>query len=125
MFVLASGDNATVRLFGRVQPDPVTGQITAMFDNNPELPFSDFELKLFGGPGASLVNPATCGRGDDGASIEAFSGQVGLAVFVVQCGWGWSWRGVSGECAVRAEFERGHDESGGWWVQPVLVDGVA
>lgn len=50
-----------VKLAGHVETDPATGQITATFTNNPQLPFTEFKLDFFGGPGASLVNPQTCG----------------------------------------------------------------
>jgi hypothetical protein len=50
-----------IKLAGRVVPDPVTGQLTTTFDNNPQLPFTDLKLDFFGGPRAALVNPDACG----------------------------------------------------------------
>jgi hypothetical protein len=76
IFILVSGDNATVRLYGHVEPDPVTGQLTAVFVNNPQVPFENLELKLFGGPDAALVNPASCGPASTTASIETYAGQT-------------------------------------------------
>ncbi|MGC1165787.1 MAG: hypothetical protein WA862_06740 [Solirubrobacterales bacterium] len=51
----------SAKLAGKVTPDPVTGQLTAVFKENPQLPFEDLKLKFFEGPGASLRTPATCG----------------------------------------------------------------
>lgn len=50
-----------VKLAGGIATDPATGQVTATFTDNPQLPFTRLDLKFFGGPGASLVNPSTCG----------------------------------------------------------------
>jgi hypothetical protein len=49
-----------VKLSGHVIPDPQTGRLTAVFDDNPQLPFEDFKLDFFGGPGGPLRTPATC-----------------------------------------------------------------
>ena len=50
-----------IKLAGHVVADPQTGQLTTTFDNNPQLPFSDFKLDFFGGATAALRTPATCG----------------------------------------------------------------
>ncbi len=50
-----------VKLAGHVEANPVTGQLTTIFANNPQLPFSDFKLSFFGGPRAPLITPAGCG----------------------------------------------------------------
>ena len=50
-----------VKLAGRVEPDPVTGQLKTTFLNNPQLPFEDLNLDLTGGPRAPLTTPPTCG----------------------------------------------------------------
>lgn len=50
-----------VKLAGHVEPDPRTGRLTARFGENPQLPFTELDLRFFGGPHASLINPPTCG----------------------------------------------------------------
>jgi hypothetical protein len=61
LFLVVRGPGLLIKLPGKVDPDPITGQLTATFDNNPPLPFSELNLNFFGGPQASLTNPATCG----------------------------------------------------------------
>jgi len=50
-----------VRLAGKVEPNPVTGQLVSTFDGNPQLPFSHFTLRFRQGPRSPLVTPARCG----------------------------------------------------------------
>jgi hypothetical protein len=47
-----------VKLAGNVHLDPSTGQISATFSENPQLPFEDFRLDFKAG---DLTTPATCG----------------------------------------------------------------
>jgi hypothetical protein len=51
-----------IKLEGKVSANPATGQLTAMFDENPQLPFSELKVRLNGGPRAPLANPQTCGQ---------------------------------------------------------------
>ena len=50
-----------VKIPGRIDLDPVSGQLVATFDEAPQLPFSDLRLHFFGGPRAPLTTPAGCG----------------------------------------------------------------
>jgi hypothetical protein len=61
MFVTLEGRGVSIRLKGSVKPDPGTGQLTATFQNNPELPFDTFDVDLEDGPRAPLANPLDCG----------------------------------------------------------------
>ncbi len=64
LFVQVVGEGESgivVKLEGKASIDQSTGQITATFDNNPQLPFSEFKLVLGGGSRATLVNPRVCG----------------------------------------------------------------
>jgi hypothetical protein len=51
-----------VKLPGRVDPDPQTGQMTVTFRNLPQLPFTRLDLNLKGGNRSALASPTTCGR---------------------------------------------------------------
>ncbi len=50
-----------VKLPGLVGANPSTGQLTATFDQNPQLPFEDLKVSLFKGERAPLTTPETCG----------------------------------------------------------------
>jgi hypothetical protein len=63
----------TIKLAGEVKADPTTGQLTATFLNNPQLPFSDLELKFKGGAAAPLVTPQTCGTGNVESSLASWA----------------------------------------------------
>jgi len=61
---LAVNDPATgvvIKLAGKVTLDPKTGQLSVTFDNNPQLPFEDLKVNLFGGTRGALTTPLTCG----------------------------------------------------------------
>jgi hypothetical protein len=48
------------KLAGKVEPDPLTGQLSTKFTENPEQPLEDIRVHLFDGPRAGLQTPATC-----------------------------------------------------------------
>ncbi len=50
-----------IKIPGRIDLDPSTGQITTIFDDLPELPFDHLTVSIRGGDRAPLVNPSTCG----------------------------------------------------------------
>ena len=60
-YIVAQGQGVLVKLPGLFERDPATGQITGTFDNNPQLPFSEFDLHFKGGSRGVLVNPPKCG----------------------------------------------------------------
>jgi hypothetical protein len=63
-----------VKLAGKVIPNPETGQLTTIFENTPQLPFSKFELEFFSGERAPLSNPAQCGTYTTEATFTPWSG---------------------------------------------------
>jgi hypothetical protein len=50
-----------VKVPGRIEPNPVTGQLTSTFENTPEQPFQKFTLRFRPGATAPLVSPPACG----------------------------------------------------------------
>ncbi len=50
-----------VKIAGKLLPDMSTGRLRAVFEENPNLPFSDLKLHFFGGPRAELATPENCG----------------------------------------------------------------
>jgi hypothetical protein len=63
-----------VKLAGRVEADPGSGQLTASFDETPQgVPFEDFDLDFFGGPTAALRTPAVCGTSSATTTMTPWS----------------------------------------------------
>jgi hypothetical protein len=73
LFIQAAGSGVRVKLPGSVKADPVTGQLTATFASNPQLPLSAVGVRLDGGPHAALVNPATCGTYTTHATLVSWA----------------------------------------------------
>jgi hypothetical protein len=61
VYLTFAGHGVLVKIKGSVGPDPVTGQVRTVFNENPELPFSELKLHLTGGSRATLANPSSCG----------------------------------------------------------------
>jgi hypothetical protein len=68
-----------IKLAGKVDADPQTGQLTATFRENPELPFEDLKLEFFGGPRAALKTAATCGTYSAQSDLSPWSGTAPVA----------------------------------------------
>jgi hypothetical protein len=74
LFVTLEGRGVSIRLRGSVRPDPNTGQLTATFQSNPELPFDTFDVDLEDGPRAPLANPLDCGAKTASGVFTPWSG---------------------------------------------------
>jgi hypothetical protein len=64
----------TIKLPARIELDPSTGRLTTVFEENPQLPFTDFHFALKSGPRAPLVNPIECGTKTVTTRMTAWSG---------------------------------------------------
>jgi len=62
-----------VKLAGKVIPNPVTGQLTTTFEDNPQLPFDHFNFHFREGQQAPLITPATCGTYTTQAQLSPWS----------------------------------------------------
>ncbi len=69
-----------VKLAGKVEPDPVTGQLRTTFLSNPQLPVESFDFEFFGGPRAPLTTPPTCGTYATTAKLTPWSSPEGADV---------------------------------------------
>jgi hypothetical protein len=73
LYLEAEGEGAVIKLKGTVSADPSTGQLTARFNENPQLPFSDLKVRFDGGPRAPLANPQTCGQASTTSVLSPWS----------------------------------------------------
>jgi hypothetical protein len=76
LYLVVEGQGVIVKLDGQVQLDPDTGQITTIFDDNPQLPFSSLKLRLKDGPRAPVVLPTKCGTYTTHAVLTGWSGKT-------------------------------------------------
>ena len=74
LFVTAAGNGVSARFIGSVRPDPNSGQLTAVFPDNPQTPFENFTVDFRDGPLAPLATPWDCGPKTSTARYTAYSG---------------------------------------------------
>ena len=61
MLIALAGQGVEIKLVGDVHLNTSTGQLTTVFKETPEVPFTSFKLSFSGGAQAALVTPPTCG----------------------------------------------------------------
>lgn len=61
IWLLADELGVHVKIPGDLKLDPVTGQITSLFIDNPQVPVESIELHINGGARGSLATPSSCG----------------------------------------------------------------
>ncbi len=62
-----------LKLTGRVNLNAANGQVTTVFGDLPQLPFTNFELTFQGGPHSVLVTPQSCGPQTATADLVPFA----------------------------------------------------
>jgi hypothetical protein len=50
-----------IKVRGKTEANPATGQLTTVFEENPQTPFNELRIRLNSGPRAPIDNPAVCG----------------------------------------------------------------
>ncbi|MEX2448586.1 MAG: hypothetical protein WD404_07565 [Solirubrobacterales bacterium] len=75
IYLVAQDDERglSIKLPGKVDLDPDSGQISTTFLDNPQLPFDEFVLHLKSGPRAPLNTPAVCGSFKNSVSLIPWS----------------------------------------------------
>lgn len=72
-----------------LETDPGTGQLLAIAEEMPQLPFSDLTLHLDDGKGGPLVSPPRCGKYETEAEFDPWAGGgtfISLSVFQISSG---------------------------------------
>ncbi len=64
---------ALIKIPGKIDVHPTTGQITTTFDETPQFPFDDLTLKFRSGPRAPLINPPSCGTHTIGVQVASYA----------------------------------------------------
>jgi hypothetical protein len=79
LYIVVRGQGVTIKVAGSAQMDPVTGQITATFDENPQAPFSRLRLQFDSGPRAPLTLPNRCGTFTTHAELTGWNGRPAVS----------------------------------------------
>jgi hypothetical protein len=77
VYLTLEGHGVQLKIKGTAVPDPVTGQLTTTFDDNPELPFSELRVQLNGGSRSTVANPSVCGSYSAESDLTPWSAPFG------------------------------------------------
>jgi hypothetical protein len=69
----------SVRLEGKVEPNAQTGQVTTVFEQNPQQPFTSIKLSLKSGPYAPIASPLACGTATASSTLAPYATGVASA----------------------------------------------
>lgn len=96
-WLITDEQGVRLKLPAEIQANPLTGQLTTVFDGIPDLggipqvPVEEIRLHVFGGPRAPLATPSTCGTYRTHYSFTPWSGRaaaVGEAPMQISSGCG-------------------------------------
>ena len=80
-WLVADEQGVHIKLPAEIEANPLTGQLTTHFDGiaslggNPQVPFEELRLHIFGGPRAPLATPNQCGTYQTTYSFAPWSGR--------------------------------------------------
>ncbi len=75
VYQIVKGPGFYLKLPGELNVDKQTGQMRAIFDDLPQLPFETAEFDFRGGPTAPFVTPNTCGTYQTHSELTSWSGK--------------------------------------------------
>jgi hypothetical protein len=73
LLVVAEGMGVVAKFTGALRPDPVTGRLTAILPDLPQMAFSQLRLKFDDAPRPLLVTPLACGPATATGRFESHS----------------------------------------------------
>jgi hypothetical protein len=76
MYIAIKGPGFYLKLPGKIDLDPVTGRVSAVFDNTPQLPFSRMRVDFNGGSQAPLATPTACGTYSTHVDVTSWTSDV-------------------------------------------------
>ena len=97
IFLEARGSGVIVKKQGTIYANPSTGQLTTVFADNPQVPFSDLELHFKSGLRAPLATPQSCGTFTTTADLTPWSTPVTPDAYSVSP-FSIDWDGHGGVC---------------------------
>jgi len=80
-WLVADEQGVHLKLPAEIQANPLTGQLTTVFSGipslggNPQVPFEELRLHVFGGPRAPLATPPSCGTYQTHFEFSPWSGK--------------------------------------------------
>jgi hypothetical protein len=95
---------SVVKLAGSVSVDPATGRITARFTENPQLPVSEVDIQLKGGPRAPPANPRQCGGASANADLAPWSSPITPDATIASPPFVVDWDGHEAPCPASVPF---------------------
>ncbi|HST55867.1 MAG TPA: hypothetical protein VLJ42_08220 [Solirubrobacteraceae bacterium] len=106
LFLELEGQGIVAKVPGIVTADPTTGRLTAIFERNPQLPFSELLLRFKGGQRAALVNPPACRATTTNSQLAPWSARAanGTAPATSSFSFNVDWDNAGGPCPATLPF---------------------